>query len=232
MSVLAIIPARGGSKAIPRKNVAAVGGKPLIAWTIEAALSANCIERCIVSTDDEQIAVVAKGAGAEVPFMRPPELAQDDSPSAATVLHALKWLDDNERYEPDFVILLQPTSPARSADDIDHAMRLALEKDADAVVSVCLAKDHPYWVKEMKPDGLLQDFVRPPKPVTRRQDLPPAYVLNGAIYLGRRSVWLETGSCYTEKTYGYVMPVERSLDIDTPWDLHVAGMILKGERYR
>ena len=159
--------------------------------------------------------------------MRPPELAQDDSPSTAPVLHAIRWVEEHEHYQPDFVILLQPTSPLRSADDIYFAMQLALEKDADGIVSVFPVKHHPYWVKQINPAGRLQDFIRPPQPLTRRQDLPSVYALNGAIYLARRSVWLETGNCYTDRTYAYVMPVERSLDIDTTWDLKLAELILQ-----
>src|SRR5690349_8046730 len=119
--VLAVIPARGGSKSIPRKNLAALAGKPLIVWTIEAASASQCLTRVVVSTDDPEITAVAAAAGAEVPFVRPAELAQDETPAIEPILHAVDWLDQHEGYRPDFVMILQPTSPLRQAEDIDAA---------------------------------------------------------------------------------------------------------------
>jgi len=225
--VIAIITARGGSKSIPKKNITLLAGKPLIAWTIETALRSTGLNRVIVSTDDTEIAEVARQWGAEVPFMRPAELAQDDSPHIPVMVHAVEWLESHEDMRPDYVLLLQPTSPLRSTEDIDGATRLAFEKDADSVVSVCQAFSHPYLTKRIAPDGRLLDFVPKPEGYLCRQALPQAYAVNGAIYLVRRDVLIERQTFYTERTYAYVMPQQRSLDIDTPWDIHLANLILK-----
>lgn len=218
--------ARGGSKSIPQKNLALVAGRPLIAWTIEAALRCHVVERVIVSTDDEEIASVARAEGAETPFMRPPELAEDSTPTMPVVVHALQWLQAEEGYLPGAVVLLQPTSPLRTADDIRTAMTLAHEHAADSVVSVSPAWSHPHLAKRITSEGLLEDFIAHPK-VERRQDLEPVYALNGAIYISRRAHLLAQQSFYGPKTYAYVMPPERSLDVDTPWDLHLCDLILR-----
>jgi N-acylneuraminate cytidylyltransferase/CMP-N,N'-diacetyllegionaminic acid synthase len=225
--VLGIIPARSGSKSIPRKNIAIVAGKPLIAHTIQAALDAKHIDRVIVSTDSQEIADMARSFGAEVPFLRPPELAQDDTPGIEPILHAVRWLNDNDDYHPHYVMVLQPTSPLRTAEDIKAAVQLAQKQQADSVVSVCPAHQHPYWMKRITDDGRLVDFLSLERTYTTRQDLPPAYALNGAIYLVRCEVLLEHKTFYTDHTYAYVMSPERSLDIDTSWDLYLADLILK-----
>ena len=227
IKAVGLITARGGSKGIPQKNIKPLAGKPLIAWTIEAALNSRRLDRVIVSTDDEEIAKVAREWGADVPFMRPPELAQDDSPHLEVIRHALRWLDSENQAQLDYLMLLQPTSPLRTTEDIDRAIVLATEKDADAVVSVCQTHDHPYLSKQVTPDGRLLDFVEKPQGYLARQRLPPAYSLNGAIYLVRRSVLLERDDWYTDGTFAYIMPPERSLDIDTPWDLHLVNLILR-----
>jgi CMP-N,N'-diacetyllegionaminic acid synthase len=225
---LALIPARGGSKGVPRKNIARVGGKPLIAWTIESALKADCIERVIVSTDDEEIAQVARHLGAEVPFLRPAELARDDTPGIDPLLHAVEWLAAHENYLPEWVMLLQPTSPLRTSGDITAAFALARDRQADAVVSITSASVHPFWTKKIDETGRLSDFVASNESETRRQDLPPAYSPNGAIYLIRRESLLAARNFFGNQTYAYVMPQERSLDLDTAWDLHLADLILRG----
>ena len=224
---IGLITARGGSKAIPRKNIKLLAGKPLIAWTIQAALASRSLDRVIVSTDDPEIAQVTQEWGAEVPFMRPPELAQDDSPHRDVVIHALRWLESQPAPPPDYILLLQPTSPLRTAEDINRAVTLAVEKDADAVVSVCPTPHHPYLSKQIAPDGKLLDFIERPEGYLARQALPPVYSLNGAIYLLRRNILLEREDWYTDHTYAYIMPPERSIDIDSPWDLHLAELILR-----
>lgn len=224
---LAIIPARGGSKGILNKNIAEIGGKPLIYWTIISAQKAKSVDRIVVTTDSEDISAIAKNYGAEVPFKRPPELARENTHGIYPVLHTVLWLQDHQDYRPDFVLCLQPTSPFRIADDIDAAMDLALSKNADAVVSVIPANQHPYWMKRLDNEGLIQAFIPLDQPFERRQDLPPVYALNGAIYLVRPSVLIEQKSWYTDRTFAYVMPPERSLDIDTPWDLYLANLVLK-----
>jgi CMP-N,N'-diacetyllegionaminic acid synthase len=223
---LGLVTARGGSKGLPGKNVRVVGGKPLIAWTLEAAQNAAMLNRVVVSTDDREIAETARRCGAEVPFMRPAELAGDASPHVDVVLHALAWLDEREDYRPDYVVLLQPTSPLRTAEDIDAAVRLAWEKNSDAVVSVCATHDHPYLVRRLTGDGRLEEFVSCPLAYARRQDLPPAYALNGALYVSRPEAIRTAQTMCPAGALAYVMPPERSLQIDSAWELRMADHLL------
>ena len=216
---------------MPRKNVLPLGGKPVIVWTIEAALAAGCVDRVVVSTDDEEIAAVSREAGAEVPFVRPTSLAQDTSGHMDTVIHAVQWLAEHGAYAPEYVMLLQPTSPLRTAEDIESAWRLAVERDADSVISVCETHQHPHLVRKIGEDGTLVDFVTgspaPGSSERRRQELPPAYFENGAIYLTKRDVLLEQRTFCPVRTYPYVMPPERSLQIDDAWDFKLAEAALK-----
>jgi CMP-N-acetylneuraminic acid synthetase len=233
VSVLAVIPARGGSKGVPRKNITLVGGRPLIAWTIDAARDARHVDRVIVSTDDAEIADVARGCRAEVPVLRPADLARDDTPGIAPALHMVKWLDRNEGYRADMVVLLQPTSPLRTADDIDAAMDLMQAGAASAVVGVTPVTMHPAWMKRVNTGNVLVDVPGLTQPETLRQDLDPLYIVNGAIYACARDVLVTRGSFYAERTLAYVMPAERSLDIDSAWDLRVADLELtsRGSRH-
>lgn len=229
--VVAIIPARSGSKGLPGKNLRRVGGLPLIAHAILLARSSREVERCVVSTDSEAIAEVARRYGAEVPFLRPAELAQDDTPGEEPVIHAVCWLAEHDHYCPGYVLLLQPTSPLRALEDITAAIHLARCKRADGVVSVACAKPHPYWTKVVADDGRVKSFLHANGAgLTRRQALPPVYAVNGAIYLAKRQVLLERRTWYTDKTYAYVMPPERSLDIDSAWDLHLADLVLRAAK--
>jgi len=228
MNLLAIIPARKGSRGIPDKNIKIVGRKPLINWTIECALASPSVDRVLVTTDSKIIANVAVEAGAEVPFMRPAELARNDTPGIDPILHAVKWVRDNEGLTPRYVVVLQPTSPLRTPDDIEAALALAVRKDGNAVVSVVSTERHPYWMKTLEPDGKMTNFISGKEIPFRRQDLPDVYSLNGAIYLARTEFLLREGGWYSDETYGYVMPMERSLDVDSPWDLDVADMALSG----
>lgn len=226
--LLAVIPARGGSKGVPLKNIRNLAGKPLIAWTIDAALSSQCFDRIVVSTEDYKIAEVARTFGAEVPFMRPVELSQDNSPSIDAILHAIHWLANHEDYRPEYVMLLQPTSPFRLQEDIQKTIQVAHDKQAESVVSVTQAHQHPDWMKTISPEGYLVSFSTPKRSSTRRQDLPPAYALNGAIYLIKREALLEQKSFVGDRTLAYIMPQERSLDIDTLWEFRLAELIMKG----
>jgi CMP-N,N'-diacetyllegionaminic acid synthase len=223
---IGLITARGGSKSIPRKNILPVGGKPLIVWTIEAALASGCLERVILSTEDDEIARLGSEKGVEVPFLRPEELAQDDSPHIDAVLHAILWLAKEEQYTPEYVVLLQPTSPLRTADDISAAVELARERNADSVVSVSVLENHPYLTFELNEDGTLRDFMQRPEGYLRRQVLPPAYALNGSIYVVRRTVLFTERTFLPKGTFAYIMPGDRSIDIDTPWDMHLVDLIL------
>lgn len=229
MEIVACIAARGGSKGIPQKNIRPLAGKPLIAWTIDAALASRRVTRVFVSTDDPHIAEVAQWLGAEAPFLRPAALARDDSPSIDTLLHLVDWLGSRGAM-PDYTVLLQPTSPFRTSVDIDAAVDLAVSRQVDAVVSVCRAQDHPYLVKTLDPQGRITSFVQSAHPP--RQEFPPAYVLNGAVYVNRTEALLRDRVIVPEGALAYVMPEERSLDIDTPWQLQVADLLMRESQLR
>lgn len=226
-TILALVVARGGSKGIPGKNIIPLGGKPLIAWTIEAARRASCIDRVVLSTDCPDIRETGISCGAEAPFLRPEELARDDTPSMAVVLHALQWLEEKEKYKAKWLMLLQPTSPLRTTADIVAASELAISRRAPAVVSVCPVSKHPYWTKTIDSTGRLSNLINDVPSFSRRQDLPAAYALNGAIYLVDCEVLRLQKTFSPDGTLAYVMPPERSLDIDTPWDLQLVDLILK-----
>ncbi len=221
MACFALIPARGGSKGIPRKNIRSIAGKPLIAWTIEAALRSQRLDAVVVSTDDEEIAAVARQHGAQVPFMRPAALAQDSSPGIDPVLHALDQLPGY-----DAVLLLQPTSPLRRTADIDNCLQFAAAQGLKSVVSVTEADTHPSWTYRLDQDRALHPFVEAAA-VTRRQDLPPAYALNGALYFADAPWLRRTRSLLHADTRAVVMAREHSVDIDTPLDWRFAEFLLK-----
>ena len=225
--VLALVVARGGSKGIPGKNLRRVAGQPLIAHTLMAARRSRLLDRSVLSTDDPAIAAVARRHGVEVPFMRPARLARDRSHVIDVTLHALRWLDRREGYRPDWVMLLQPTSPLRTAQDIDGAIRMARQHGARAVVGVSASRRHPCLAKRITPTGTLAPFIDTTLQTVRRQDLPPAYDLNGAIYLVRRDVLLAEKSWCPPAAHAYVMPPERSLDIDCRWDLRLVSIVLR-----
>lgn len=226
-NILAIIPARGGSKGVPRKNIRLLAGLPLIVHTILAARGSGGISRLILTTDSAEIADIARQYGVEVPFMRPAELAQDDTPGLLPLLHAVRWVMEHENYFPDYILELVPTSPLRTTADIDAAISLIIEKNADSVVSLTPAGQHPCWAKRVDEHGKIKPFIATGLAERRRQDLPPAYALHGAIKIARREMLLERASWYTDNTCAYVMPQERSLEIDTEWDFKLAGWVLR-----
>lgn len=228
VKVLAIIPARGGSKGVPRKNIRVLAGKPLIAWTIEMALVCSIVDRVIVSTDDIEIANVAREYGAKVPFIRPARLAQDTSPDLPVCQYALNWLADNEDYFPDIVVWLRPTAPLRIVQDVETATQLLIETGADSVRSVSLVEHHPYWMKRLNDDRLMP-FVNgiDENKYYRRQLLPPVYRLNGAVDVAWRKTVMEKGFLYGGDMRGYVMPAERSIDLDSELDFVLAEFLLR-----
>lgn len=219
---LAVIPARGGSKGVVRKNIRPVAGKPLIAWTIEAARKSAYIDRLILSSDDVEIIAVAAAWGCEAPFVRPAELAADDTPGIDPVLHAITAI--NESF--DYVVLLQPTSPLRLAADIDGCIEFCQSKGGPVCVSVTEPDAHPYWTFRLDGGGRLQPFVDDVARYPRRQSLPPVYVLNGAVYVADCRWLLEKRSFIAAETLAFPMPEERSLDVDSETDLKIASFLL------
>ncbi|MFZ4123967.1 MAG: cytidylyltransferase domain-containing protein, partial [Candidatus Planktophila sp.] len=215
MKVLALIPARGGSKGLPRKNVLEVGGHPLIAWTISAAKKSKYVSDVIVSTDDEEIKSVSLRYGAKVPFLRPVDLSSDTAKSIDVALHALQFFQ-NEAY--DLLVFLQPTSPLRTAQDIDEAIEQMVTKGAASCVSICEVQQSPYLMYTIGADGGLNSIL-PATGWTRRQDFPAVYALNGAIYVSLCQRLLSARSFFDDATVGHIMPFMRSVDIDTADDL-------------
>ena len=213
--ILAIIPARGGSKGVSRKNLRLFQGKSLLAHTVEAARGSCYIDRVIVSSEDAEIIAEAMRVGADVPFIRPMELAQDHTPGIDPILHAMSQL---EPY--DYVMLLQVTSPLRTTQDIDACIEHCLKMNAPACVSVVKVDKHPYWMVTMNNQSQLQKFHSGDIPA-RRQDLPNVYTLNGAIYISKTNWLLQNKTFLSEETLGFEMPKERSLDIDQESDFWI-----------
>lgn len=212
--VLAIIPARGGSKGLPGKNIVPVGGKPLLAYSVDAAASSASIDRTVLSSDDDAIMQVARECGCEVPFRRPSALATDAATTVDVILHAL---DELPGY--DVVVILQPTSPLRTSRDIDKACRIFEESGAPACISVSLAEQSPYWMYTISDDGRLRALLADRPRATRRQDLPKVFVPNGAVYVADVQWLRERRTFASDQTVPYVMPASRSIDIDTAEDL-------------
>lgn len=229
-TILAIIPARGGSKGIPKKNIKLLNGKPLIAYTIEECLKSKYIDRVIVSTEDTEIANISLKYGAEVPFLRPQELALDETPGIEPILNVIDTLKKTEKHFSDYTICLQCTSPFRSAYNIDEALELLINSSEDFIVSVCESEISPYWMKKIE-NRLLKDFVTDDKFYCRRQDLPIVYRLNGAIYAGKTNKISMQKNWYNESALSYVMKQSESIDIDTMLDLKFAEFILKEGYY-
>lgn len=213
--ILAIIPARGGSKGVPRKNIRPLLGKPLIQWSIEEAQKSQYIDRVILSSEDSEIIQIAREGGCEVPFVRPLELAQDETTGIDVIVHALETL--TEQY--DYVVVLQPTSPLRTTEDIDTAISQIMTQDAEFCVSVTYPEKHPYWSFLLTDTHRLKSvFSDIP---SRRQLLPQMVTLNGAIYIANTRAFLEQKTFLTAVTCAYLMPKERSFDIDTELDFQL-----------
>ena len=218
--ILGIIPARGGSKGVPGKNIKPLDGKPLIAWTIKAAKESKYLDRLILSSDSLAIIKVAKQYGCNVPFVRPSELSQDETPGISPVLHVIEQVPDYE-----YIVLLQPTSPFRSAGDIDRCIEICLEQYGKACISVSEVKENPSWMYHIQENKILSPLLDAPL-ITRRQNLPKVYKINGAVYVAKAK-WLQKSRSFMGvNTVAYVMPHERSLDIDTPFDFRIAEMLV------
>jgi CMP-N-acetylneuraminic acid synthetase len=227
MKVLGIVPARGGSKGIPRKNIVLLRGKPLLQYTAEAALAARRLARVVLSTDDEEIAAAGRACGLDVPFMRPPELAQDDTPTIPVLQDVVRRLETaGEQY--DAIFILQPTSIFRRAEDIDGAIDLLERTGADSVISfVDVGEKHPARMKFIGPD---QRVVDPPfgekQEGQRRQDLTPLYLREGSVYLTRHDVLMLNNSIKGRDCRAWLVPQDRACSIDTPFDLFLAEQLL------
>ncbi len=220
--VLAVIPARGGSKGLPGKNIKILDDKPLIAWTIEAALNAKFIEHTIVSTDCQEIVKVSRAYGAEVPFIRPDELSSDAATTSDVIKHAIDFM----KSDFDIIILLQPTSPFRTSKDIENAFELYNSSNTSSVVSVCLADKSPYWYFFKDNIGMISPVLSMEGQFSRRQELPDTYLLNGAIYIVDVKKFLSHEKFIFDDSISYVMSKESSIDIDEPLDFKLAQLIL------
>jgi len=231
--ILGVIPARGASKSVPRKNIKLLGELPLIAYSILAAKESRRLDRCIVTTEDEEIARIAASYGAEIPFLRPPELALDETTDLPVFEHCLQWLKDEESYVPDVVVQLRPTAPFRTAEHIDEAVELLLETpEADSVRSVCMAGQHPLkmwglrngWLESYVPPqiyGIGEAYNRP------RQQLPRAYIQNGAVDVIRTSVIAENHSMSGRHILAFIMEELDSVNIDSLLDWALAESLLQ-----
>jgi CMP-N,N'-diacetyllegionaminic acid synthase len=230
--ILGLIPARGGSRGVPRKNIRSLSDKPLLQYTTEAALAARGLSRVILSTDDEEIADFGRRCGVDVPFIRPAQLAQDDTPMLPVVQHALRGMEElGETF--DAVCLLQPTNPLRRADDIDACIELLRQTDADSVITILSvpAEHNPHWVYFRDEQDLLRLCTGEATPITRRQDLPPAYHREGSVYVTRVNVVMEENSLYGERVLGYEIETERSVNIDTPEDWSRAEALMSANSH-
>jgi CMP-N,N'-diacetyllegionaminic acid synthase len=224
MQIVAIIPARGGSKGIPRKNVVNLAGRPLIYYTINAALTSSKIDKVIVSTEDPEISEISKKFNAEV-FLRSPNLAEDDTSMVEVILHVIDQMKA-KNISPDLVVLLQPTSPLRNSTDIDNAISLFLEKSPDMIISVSEFEHSPYWGLKII-DSFLEPMFREENELSGRQKLEQIYYPNGSIFLFKPQIMLEKKTFYPPKSIPYIMPRERSLDIDDAFDLGLVEFLLK-----
>ncbi len=230
MRTIGLIPARGGSSRIPRKSVKLLAGKPLLAYAVESARAALQLARVVLTTDDEEIAAVGRRLGVEVPFLRPTELAAHDTPMLATVRHAVLALEDAGE-QIDAICLLQPTAPMRTAEQIDACIDLLDRSGADAVVTVVPIPHeyHPAWAYRAAPDGALQLWDGGRVPITRRQDLEPAFCRSGDVYVTRRDVIIEHHSLYGEHVLGYPIDPTQTINLNEPEDWARAEALLSRE---
>jgi len=224
---IAVIPARGGSKRLPGKNLMSIAGKPLIAWTIQAALECRIFDKVVVSTDSEEIAKEAIKYGAEVPFLRPSELAGDNATTVDVLIHLIDNLNNTDALSFTHITLLQPTSPLRNAGNITDAINFMNSKNADAVISICKTEHSPLWSNTLPPDRSLTGFIANNIQKTPSQNLPEYYRLNGALYICDIHRMLEEKTLYLPSNcFGFVMSRKNSIDIDDQVDFDLAEIYL------
>lgn len=227
--ILAIIPARGGSKGVPDKNIKHLLGKPLIGYTIEAAKKSKYIDDIIVSTDSEAIKNIAIVFGAHVPFLRPESLSGDSVKSIDVVLHCIDYIE-KEGKEYDYFILLQPTSPLRSEAHIDEAIEMITNLRAESLVSVCEVEQNPVIMRIIE-DNRMKEIIKFDGDNLRRQDLPKFYIFNGAVYINSKQMLINSKSFVNEDSIPYIMDSESSIDIDTITDFKLAEILIKEKKY-
>ncbi len=227
LRVLGLIPARGGSKGVPRKNVRPLAGRPLLDYTVEAARASRRLSEVVLTTEDEEIARIGRGLGLDVPFLRPAELARDETPMLPVVVHAIEWLEAHGRIF-DAICLLQPTNPLRRADDIDGCIALLEDQRADASVTVLRVphEHNPHWVYFRCENGCMHLSTGEVAPIPRRQDLPPAFHREGSVYVVRRDVVIGQKSLYGRLLVGYEIDSRRSVNIDSAEDWARAESLL------
>lgn len=223
---IAIIPARGGSKRLPGKNTKLLGDKPLIAWTIEAAIESNVFDHVFVSTDSQEIADISKQYGAKVPFLRPEELASDTATTNDVITHLVDWFETKNSEQVSTIAVLQPTSPFRNAKHIIEAIEEMNDKSAKAIVSVCQLEHPIQFCNQLGSDGSMAGFINSQN-MKRTQDLKPTYRLNGALYIFDRDYVGRMQDLYSDGTFAYIMSLKHSIDIDTHYDFELAGHLIK-----
>jgi len=218
--VLGLLTARGGSKSLPRKNILSAGGKPLLAWSIEAAQQSKYIDRLVLSSDNEEIISVGKSYGCDVPFIRPDFLASDEASSYDVAIHALESIEE----QFDILVLLQPTSPLRTEQDIDNCIDLSTK--TGSCVSIVESSKSPYWMYRVYEKDRMEPILNSEKAILRRQDSPKIYMLNGAVYAVNCQWLYKNGAFIGDQTVPYIMPYDRSLDIDNEQDFQIFKMIV------
>lgn len=229
MRVLFLIAARGGSKGVPRKNIKQLGNMPLIAYTIIAARKCSVDKRVIVSTEDVEIAEVSKRYGAEIPFMRPSELASDTASSVDVVKHAAEWINRNDKYSYDYICLLQPSAPFITYQDLNESLRMIDDKGADTLLGVKEVKTNKVFIHSLDEQGKLSHFYQSIQKLqnVRRQEQPVQYTMNGAVYIARWDYFMKNATFHSINSLPYVMPEERSVDIDTIFDYNMAAYMIE-----
>ena len=224
--MIALIPARGGSKGLPGKNIKLLKDKPLIAYSIEAALQSKYITNVFVSTDDVEIAETSKIFGAEVPFLRPDYLATDKANAIDNYIYTIHRLQNDLLLKIEDFIVLQPTSPLRNSKDIDAAIELFYLKDADSVISICESAHPPIWAKRITEKGTIENYFDTDLGLKNRQEIPKAFMPNGAIYIFKTDLIVNKKTYYSHKSYPFVMTQECSIDIDTLFDFELAEFFI------
>ncbi len=231
LNIIGVIPARGGSVGVPLKNIHPLGGKPLVAYVIGAALASRYLRRVIVSTDHDKIAEISRQYGAEVPFKRPVDISED-VPTEFVIQHAVKFVEKEEKKKVDIAVTLQPTTPLMTGDDIDATIEELVRADADSAISVKEVREYPWWMMSLDNEGWLKPFSvkKLAGDVTVRQNLHKLYIPNGAVYVTKRDVLMNESVLMAEKCRAFVMPPERPVDIDSELDFKILEAMIKEDR--